>query len=275
MKKRISNIGLSATFLLIIFFSSCTKDSYLPSQNDFLKKIKQGDYVVEEITYYQNNLVSEVNSTSFYRSFQYDENLKLVKEEVAISPDASSSSIIPGSTHEFVDPKKTGISMYHLYEYDNNGKLTRQLNFIPKDGEDEFRSKRTFEYNDNNLISKELLYNGDNEVTQFKTYLYDSNSNVIEENYYSYLFIPAGTGPKHLYKSTYQYDSFFNPYKIFERSGSPGINTNRNNIIKSQTINYDPAPGLPAISELEISYEYNFDTRYPIKVINGQEFIYE
>jgi hypothetical protein len=165
--------------------------------------------------------------------------------------------------------------MYHLYEYDNNGKLTRQLNFIPKDGEDEFRSKRTFEYNDNNLISKELLYNGDNEVTQFKTYLYDSNGNVIEENYYSYLFIPAGTGPKHLYKTTYHYDSFFNPYKIFEQSGSPGINTNRNNIIKSQTINYDPAPGLPAISELEISYEYNHDTRYPIKVINGQEFIYE
>jgi len=275
MKNSISKKGLSAILVLIVFLSSCTKDGYLPSQNDFLKKVKQGDYIIEEISYNQNNLVSEVNSTLFYRKFHYNADLKLIKEEVAISPDAISSSIIPGSTHEFVDPEKTGISMYQLYEYDNNGKFTSQLNYIPKDGEDEFRSKRTFEYNDNNLISKELLYNGENEVTQFRTYLYDSNGNVIEENYYSYLFIPVGTGPKHLSKTTYQHDSFSNPYKIFEQSGYPGINTNKNNIIKTTTINYDPAPGLPATSESETSYEYNHVTGYPIRVINGEEFIYE
>jgi len=273
MKNRVS-IGLTATMVLMFSLSSCTKDGYLPSQNDFLKKVKQGDYIVEEINYNQDNLVSEVNSTLFYRKFYYNKDLKLIKEEVAISPDAASSSIIPGSTHEFVDPKKTGISMYHLYEYDNNGKLTSQLNYIPKDGEDEFRSKRTFEYNDNNLISKDLLYNGDNEVTQFRTYLYDSNGNVIEQNYYSYLFIPSGTGPKHLSKTTYQHDSFSNPYKIFEQSGYPGIYTNKNNIIKTKTVNYDPVPGLPAISESETSYEYNHITGYPIRVINGEEFIY-
>ncbi len=140
MKNNFSRKGLSALLVTIFFLSSCTKDGFLPSQNDFLKKVKQGDYIIEEISYNQNNLVSEVNSTLFYRKFHYNADLKLIKEEVAISPDAVSSSIIPGSTHEFVDPEKTGISMYHLYEYDNNGKLMSQLNYIPKDGEDEFRS---------------------------------------------------------------------------------------------------------------------------------------
>jgi hypothetical protein len=273
MKNRIHLIVLNVLMIMILY--GCTKDGYLPGSNLFLKKIKNGGYIIEEISYNQSNLISEVNSTIFYRRFHYDQNLKLIKEEVAISPDSYSSSVLPGSTHEFVDPEKTGISMYHLYEYNNDGKLIKQLNYIPKDGEDEFRSKRTFEYNGDNMISKELLYNSDDEVTQFRTYQYDSNGNVIEEDYYTYLFIPSGTGPKHLSRTTFEYDSFFNPYKIFEQSGNPGISTNRNNIIKTRTINYDPAPGIDAISESETSYEYNYETGYPIRVKDGEEFIYE
>jgi hypothetical protein len=268
-------MGLNVLLAMIMILGGCTKDVYLPGSNCFLKKIRNGGYIVEEISYNHNNLVSEVNSTIFYRRFHYDQDLRLIKEEIAISPDSFSSSVIPGTTHEFVDPEKTGISMYYLYEYDNNGRLIRQLNYIPRNGIDEFRSKITFEYNENNLISKELLYNSDNEVTQFSTYKYDSNGNVTEEDYYTWLFIPSGTGPKHLSKTTFKYDSFFNPYKIFEQSGDPGISTNRNNIIKTKTINYDPAPGLDAVSESETSYEYNFETGYPVRVINGEEFIYE
>ncbi len=275
MRIRINLAGQSVLLIMIAIIYGCSKDDYIPGSNGLLKKIKNGGYIVEEISYNQNNLVSEVNSTAFYRRFHYDQNLKLMKEEVAVSPDSYSSSVIPGTNHEFVDPEKTGISMYCLYEYDKNGTLTRQSNYIPKDGEDEFRSERTFEYNNNYLISKELLYNSYNEVTQFWTYEYDSKGNVIEEDYYTYLFIPSGTGPKHLSRITYEYDSFFNPYKIFEQSGNPGIFTNRNNIIKTKTINYDPAPGIDAVSESETSYEYNFETGYPVKVINGEEFIYE
>jgi YD repeat-containing protein len=275
MRNRKHFTGLGVLLIIIYIVSGCTKDVYLPGANNLLKKIKNGDYIVEEISYNQNNLVSEVNSTLFYRKFHYDQDLRLIKEEVAISPDSYSSSIIPGATHDFVDPEKTGISMIHLYEYDNKGNLTRQLNYIPKNGKDELRSKRTFEYNDNNLISKELLYNSDNEVTQFWSYKYDSNGNVTEEDYYTYLFITSGTGPKHLSKATFEYDSFFNPYKIFERSGHPGISTNLNNIIKTKTVNYDHVPGMDANSESTTSYEYNYETGYPKRVVNGEEFIYE
>jgi hypothetical protein len=275
MKDKYLHLFPGSIIVLLTALLSCSKADYYPASNGLLKKIKNGGYIIEEITYDQNCLVIEVNSTTFYRRFYYNQNQKLIKEEVAISPNIFSSYVVPGSTHEFVDPDKTGISMYYLYEYDSDGRLSGQLNYIPKEGEDEYRSKRTLEYSDNNLISKELLFNSDNEVTQFRTYLYDSNRNVIEEYYYTYLFIPAGTGPKLLSKITYVYDTFNNPYKIFERSGNPGIYTNRNNIIKTTTINYDPAPGIPATSVSVTSYEYNYETGYPIKVINGEEFIYE
>lgn len=273
---------------IIIALLNCSKDAVLPdtnincgkggsflNSNGFLKKIKNGGYIIEEISYNENSLVNEVNSTSFYRKFYYNQSLKLIKEEVAISSDILSSSIVAGSTHEFVDPVKTGISMYYLYEYDSNSRLSGQFNYIPKDGDDEFRSKRTFEYNDNCLISKVLLYNSGNEVTQFITYLYDSNGNVIEEDYYTYLFIASGLSPRHLSKVTYEYDSFHNPYKVFEQGGNPGIYTNTNNIIKTKTINYEPSPGIPAVSEATTSYEYNVGTGFPFRVINGEEYMYE
>ncbi len=263
---------LAAAILLVS--SGCSKDGDLTDSYGLLKKIKSDGYVIEEISYNQDNLVNEVHSIFFYRRFHYSQSHKLVKEEVAVSPDIHSSSVMPGSTHEFVDPDKTGISMYHIYEYDDNGRLTVQLNYIPQTGNDELRSKREFEYNDKNLISKVLLYNSDNVVTQFRTYLYDSRNNVIEEDYYTYLFITSGAAPKHMAKITYEYDSFHNPYKIFEQGGNPGIYTNANNIIKTITIHYDPSPGIPAYSESTTSYDYNLETGFPVRVTDGEEYIY-
>jgi len=274
MKTGIFLRGLIGSTALMLILCNCTKDGYFPNSNGLLKKVKNDGYIVEEISYNNNNLVSEVNGTLFWRKFYYNDN-KLIKQEVAINPNSLSSTAPLSPIQDFVDPEKTGISMYNIYEYDDNGLLIRQLNYIPKDGEDKLRSINTFEYNDNYLISKELLHDGDNVVTQFRTYQYDPNGNVIEEDYYTYLFIPEGTGPKHLSKTTFEYDSYLNPYKIFEQSGSPGLYTNLNNIIKTKIINYDPIPGLDAVSISETSYEYNQKTKYPIRVINGEEFIYE
>ncbi len=275
MNRRTSLLWSVSIAALLFAITGCSKDEGMPDSDGLLKKIKNDGYIIEEISYNQDKLVDEVNGTSFYRKFHYNQSLKLIKEEVAVSPDLFSSSVIPGSRHEFVDPDKTGISMYHIYEYDDNGRLSVQLNYIPKAGNDEFRSKREFEYNDNNLISRILLYNSDNEVTQFRTYLYDSNDNVIEEDYYTCLFIASGEAPEHLAKITFEYDSFRNPYRIFEQGGNPGIYTNTNNIIKTKAIHYEPAPGVPAFSETTTSYEYNPETRFPVRVINGEEFIYE
>jgi hypothetical protein len=275
MKKRTFLFRTILAAAIMLALAGCSKDRYLPDANGLLKKILVDGYIIEEISYNQDNLVSEVHSIYFYRRFHYNQSHKLVKEEVAVSPDLFSSSVIPGSKHEFVDPDRTGISMYHIYEYDDNGRLSVQLNNIPKTGNDELRSKRGFEYNDKDLISKILLYNSDNEVTQFRTYLYDSNNNVIEEDYWTYLFTTSGEAPEHVAKITFEYDSFHNPYKIFEQGGNPGIHTNTNNIIKTITVHYDPSPGIPAYSETTTSYEYNPETGFPVRVIDGEEYIYK
>lgn len=275
MKNRIHYLKLSQLLIIIAVLPSCTKDGYLPNPNNCLKKIRSDGYVVEQISYNQNNLVSEVNSTMFYRKFHYDNNYRLIKEEVAISPNSFSSTILPGTTHEFVDPDKTGIWMYHFYKYQDNGNLVRKLNFVPEDGQLVFRSMTTYEYNDNNMISIAFLHDSDSAVTQFWTYRYDTNRNVIEENYYTYLFILSGTGPKHLNRTNYEYDSYFNPFTIFKHTGRPGIYTNTNNIIKTKTFNYEPTPGIDDYSEYETSYEYNYESGYPLRVKGGEEYIYE
>lgn len=263
------------TTILVLILASCTKEEYTSNANGLLKKIKNGDFVTEEISYGKFDLISEVNSTSFWRKYYYNEQNQLIKEEIAANPNMLSSSMATSQIYEFVDPKKVGISMYRLYEYDNDGLLIRQLNYLPKDGQDELRSSNTFEYDVNNRISKELLHAGNAEVTQFWTYQYDSKGNVIEKDYYTYLFIPEGTGPKHLSNTTFEFDSYLNPYKVFEKSKSPGLYTNVNNITKSITVNYNATQGLEARTTSVTTYEYNERTRYPIRVINGQEFIYE
>jgi hypothetical protein len=75
--------------------------------------------------------------------------------------------------------------------------------------------------------------------------------------------------------TTFEYDSYLNPYFVFRQSSNPGINTNRNNIIKSNTHNYEPSPGIDEFSKTIREYEYNTLTGYPVRVINGEEFIYE
>lgn len=275
MKRSIIFLRLCLFLGLFAIINGCTKDGFDPSQNNYLKKIKQGEYITAQYTYNQDNLILEVNSTSFYRKFYYDNSNKLIKEEVAISPDSFSSSMPAGMTHEFVDPDKTGISMYSIFEYNDDGNLSRQLNYIPSNGQDELRSIRSFEYDSNNRISKVLLQDHNSVVTQFSTFNYDNIGNVIEENSYSYLFIPAGTGPTHLSKVTFEYDSYINPYSVFKHTGRPGINSNPNNIIKTKTNNFALTPGIDAYYESETTYQYNNKTKYPIKVINGEEFIYD
>jgi len=275
MKHKIIFLKLCLFLGLFVILYGCTKEGFVPSQNKYLKKIKQGEYITAQYTYNQDNLILEVNSTSFYRKFHYDSSNKLIKEEIAISPDSFSSSMPASMTHEFVDPYKTGISMYSIFEYNDNGNLSRQLNYIPSKGQAELRSIRTFEYDSNNMISKILLHDGNEVVTQFSTFIYDNNGNVTEENSYSYLFIPAGTGPTHLSKGTFEYDSFKNPYSVFKQTGRPGISSNPNNIIKTRTYNFVHTPGIGDFYESTTMYQYNYETGYPIKVINGEEFIYD
>ncbi len=267
--------GWAGITLLIIPLTGCTRYEQPSDNNGFLKEVVSDDSPIERYTYNERNLVSEASSTYFWMKYYYNEVNQLVREEIGVDPDIYSSSLPLKPHNELADPTKVDISMFTVYNYDGHGRLTETLNYIPGKGQVELRSSRTFEYNDKDLIYKELLHNGSNEVTQFRTFVYDNNGNVTEEDYYSYLFIQGQPSPKHMSKTTYEYDAYLNPYAIFSQTGRPGKYTNLNNIIRTTVINYDPPQGIDSISLSEFTFEYNSSTGYPIRSDKGLEYIYE
>jgi len=261
--------------LMIISFVGCTKEELPSDKNGLLKEVLSAGSVIEKYTYNENNLLSEANSTYFWMKYYYNNNNQLIREEIGVDPDIYSSSFPRRPHDKLANPSIVDISMFTIYNYDNSGRLIKVQHYIPGKSQVELRSSRTFEYNNKNLIYKELLHNGSNEVTQFRTYNYDNNGNVIEEDYYSYLFIQEQSSPKHLSKTVYEYDSYLNPYRIFNQLGHPGTYTNVNNILKTVVNNYEPAAGIDSISLFEHSFEYNNSTGYPIKSDKGIEYIYQ
>jgi hypothetical protein len=273
MKKSVRYLMICLLPLSVSIICSCTKNQDVSEPYGMLKRIIHNGYVSDEFTYNHDNLIDEVNSTQFYRKFYYDSANKLTKEEIAMNPDMLSSSMPSSMSHDFVNPTETGITMYLLYKYSINGNLTRQLSYVSVNGKFEFRSMRTFEYNDNNMVSKILLHDSDSTVTQFITFQHDNNGNVSEQDGYSYLFIPSGSEPIHLYKANFEYDAFQNPFKIFSQTINPGIYTNTNNIIK--TINKSFLEiGNQDQSVSEYTYEYDLDLAYPVRSSEGVEYFY-
>ena len=267
--------GLAGITLLIIPLTACTRYDQPSVNNGFLKEVVSDGSAIEIYTYNEGNLVSEANSTYFWRKYYYNEVNQLVREEIGVDPDIYSSSWPVKPHNELADPTNIAMSMFTVYNYDDHGRLTEALNYVPGKGQVELRSSRTFEYNDKGLIYKELLHSGSNEVTQYRTFVYDNNGNVTEEDYYSYLFIQGQPGPKHMSETTYEYDAYLNPYAIFSQTGRPGRYTNQNNITKIKVINYDPPQGIDPISLSEFTFEYNLSSGYPIRSGEGLEYIYD
>ena len=91
-----------------------------------------------------------------------------------------------------------------------------------------------YEFNDNR-VAKINVFNPQNQLTHYYTFLYDNNDNVLEEGYY---YMQDGTDAILQTRILYEYDDKLNPLKVFAVEGTPGINTNQNNIIRQTTINY-------------------------------------
>ena len=49
MKNRINYLKLSLLLLMFAISNGCTKNSFVPIQNNFLKKIKSGGYIIDQV----------------------------------------------------------------------------------------------------------------------------------------------------------------------------------------------------------------------------------
>ena len=176
--------------------------------------------------------------------------------------------IIPGETFdEGEDPRSAPINQIIDYNYLENGNIDIKVSYSAIDDMLFEMYSSEFEYKNDTMI-KIKLFNPQGQLTQYYTYLYDEKGNVSQEEYY--YFNQDGTEAILQSKTINEYDDMNNPFIVFAVEGTPGINTNMNNITRQIITNY--YPGEESSYTVEYTYEYN-DLGYPVKA-NNLEYIY-
>jgi hypothetical protein len=188
-----------------------------------------------------------------------------------VDPSSLSSSIHIEKT-EFMTAENCTITNKQIFIYDHIDKLIETENYNKEDGDFILISKFSFEY-DKEYIVKRNVHNEEGTITQFDTFEYDNNGNVKVRKHYSYLF-SEGFQPTLMSEGSYKYDNKRNPFAIFKELGNPGLYTNANNVIESNSISYFVTPGKTNYSTSKTTYLYNRNN-YPVKVIDeNSEFEY-
>ena len=269
---RLKSFSYIASFALTLLMFSCESEldnmgyssTDYSTDNEHIKSISSNGAIVHSYLYDQSGKIVEENCLYYFQKYIYDKNNRLVKVESAFDRSLlSSSATFTDLRKEFMTSKNSVADSYSLYHYDNVGRLSKTEHYFNETGSGfEYRSMTTFEYKGGYIV-KENLHDSKGQISQYHVYTYDKNGNVSSNKYYSNLF---GSKDELLSETYFKYDKYKNPYLIFNKSGSPGLNTNVNNIIETKTIRYDNTPGIDKQSSSKTKYEYN-KNGYPIKEI--------
>jgi len=267
--------------LLTTLFFSCKKDelsdtvnpanSYVP----LLSKVMVDNQSVCEYTYNDSKLISQEKTRLDFINFQYNENGMLLTAEYYGNDDVLTNDTKTFETainnKEWVTPENGKKACTITYEYDNNGKLSKNIYSTESNGSAEYSEYSEFSYDNNNRISRQTMY-CENTATGYIDYSYDDNGNVIKEM----LFYLQPSGIAELISTkAYNFDDQKNPYRSTSRLMTPGVNTNMNNIIKETCTNYLSASQGPDEEQItENSYEYNV-MGYPVSKNGNTTFIYK
>lgn len=259
--------------LLIIVFTvitSCSKDFIVDSfksDNYSIKSIFVDGKINQTFIYNESGKITETQSFYFYNKYTYDINNRLIKQEIAVDPDIYSSLYHIKS--ELMTSQNSTFTGYNVFEYNSAGKLLTQKNYFKKNNQFEYSSMCSLEYEGYKIV-KWNLYDNKNIITQYYTYQYDGKGNVTKEKYYSLLESAAA---KLVSEVSFTYDDKNNPFKIYKDFGRPGIYSNTNNIVETNSILYEEVPGIDKFSTSKTTYKYNHKG-YPISVNNAEEYTY-
>jgi len=252
-----------AILLILAGFFSCEKQSSF-DDNEHIKTISLNGTVVQKFYYDHDGKIVEESSMGYFRKFIYDENGRLMKVESAFDRSGLSSSMPAAQRTELMTSQNSVVDSYSLYEYDKDEKLSKIENYFNETGKGfEYRSTQTFEY-DGIYITKDFITVNmhEEQITNFRVYTYDNSGNVANQKQFSTYF---GSELELVNEISYKYDNYKNPFKIFRKSGTPGLYTNVNNIVETTTIRYFEVPGFDNISISKITYKYK--NGYPVKEI--------
>ena len=279
MKKLINlkSVSFLASFAFIFLIFSCSKEDSIQNEsqkaynilmnelgysanNEHIKFVSTNGRI--DLTYFYDNTgkIMEENSLLWFKKYIYDENGRLLKTESAMDRSIFSSTYTAPRT-EFMTSKNSVADRYSLYEYDMYGRLLKIENYFNVTGNGfEYRSMQTFEY-DGSYVIKVNTHAQEGHITQFRVYTYDNHGNVANEKNYSNQIYQDEL----MNETSYKYDNYKNPYRIFRILGSPGLYTNVNNIIETRITRHYEATGLSKYETNNSTYQYNMNG-YPVNV---------
>jgi len=253
--------------LLVVWAFACTSDidGYEQSiDNKHIKSVSSYGQVRAQYFYDNAGKIREIKGKYSYQKFLYDNNNRLMKVEYAADEAFDVNSVFSSSLQppgaEIKPSGKYKISHYKLFKYDNQGQLSKIEHHFMMNGKNfELRSISTFEH-EGKLIKKENLCDETGKINQYYVFAYDKNGNLINIKNYSNLF---GDTNKLIYETSYEYDSFENPFMILNILGSPSFyHTSANNMIKITTTFHTNDPRTEIATQI---FDYN-NLGYPIKM---------
>ena len=266
---------ISFCLLFVAIFLSCKKEGPLDVGNAnilLLSTVTIDNQPSFEYLYNGANLVSEEKSKVDYTIHHYNDKNQLVTSDYYVNYNILSSDLQVFGTAmnitEWVTPDNVNKGGTFKYEYNDNGQLIKTTFSRTSSGSSEYSE---FSYDVNNRISIQTLYWENNE-TGYIEYSYDAKGNLIKEILYNV----SATGVAELSTTTlYEFDNEQNPYKSFGGLMTPGIRTNRNNIIKETNMIYLNADKVADKAQItQTSYTYN-GTGYPISKNGNTQYLYK
>jgi RHS Repeat len=224
---------------LLAAASGCRKDTDNPI---LLRQIKLDNNVSQSFEYANGLLLKErwfgfcTNNNPLDEFTYFYRNGRLDKLE-------TNARSVYSSMIAACDPA-SGIKSEEKFEYDNQGRLlkvTRTSSYV------------LFEYNLDNLVQKQVLYQTSGVAINFSTFIYDSRGNLVE--------VTDDRGNV----SRYDYDDKKNPFYLMKQK--PGwispFNISPNNVIK--------ATGFTSFERKITAYHNNL----PVRVVeNGVNYSY-
>jgi hypothetical protein len=256
-------------FIIVVFlcFTSCKKENKnenLYFSDTLLSQVNLGELAVHGITYNSNYLIYESTEPFTYKKFSFNDQNVLTKVEVAYSFNAFSCAMIPGQSLES-DPRKAKISEYSEFEYDNGQRLTKKSTYFINNGNPQLNYYQTYDWQ-NGRIVKVNMFSSQGNLTQYHSYAYDDNGNVLRDDLYNIV----NSVSKLSSTIICEFDNKINPYQVFTAEGIPGKSSNKNNIISETSVYYN---GTAESRTTNLNaYEYN-SMDYPVR-INKMDCIY-
>jgi len=259
--------------LLLAIFTSCKKEKPLIIENPgipLLEKVSYGPELSYVYSWNESYLISEEKTKYLYTRHNYNSKNQLISSDFYVDPGLYSSDLHLSQASmnrtEWVNPGNTERDMFRTYEYNQNGQLIKySINRINTN----YKSYSSFEYNAKGQISKETWYS-EGKANGNTIYTYNDVGNLVLKTRNNIL---ADGSFKLSTTTNYEFDNKKNPYLLFKMQ-TPGIYTNRNNIIKeTYQIWFEVDAFIDKIQITETTYEYN-DSGYPVKKDGIVEFTY-